>query len=227
MKTHNSNSFSLNTNFGFTLRVGGFTLAETLVAVSIIAILIVSTLVGGINVLNRSRAQATAQQIKEIEAAVKVYFLDTHSFPRTLTLGNADNPALNPLLTDQGVPGWNGPYVRENMVITHHWGGAVRWLNEDTDGDLSSEENNFDSDNTTADFFIMLDDDPSSGALNSGIIPSNILLLIDEILDDGNLTSGEIRGNGKNGVCQGGTGGPEMFVAACGELMIRVRPAGI
>ncbi|MBI4137113.1 type II secretion system protein GspG [Candidatus Roizmanbacteria bacterium] len=194
----------------------GFTLAEMLIVISIVGVLLIAAAVGGINVLNRSRAEATAHQIQEIEAAVKVYFLDTRSFPPSLSLGNAANPARNGLLTEPagGVPGWNGPYISDTQVFEHHWGGAIRWVNE---GDTVAHDND-----PVNNFFIVLDDDAAGTGSgdNSGIIQTGMLELIDEILDDGNLTSGEVRGNGCNN-------GIITFNSACNELMIRIRLAGL
>lgn len=197
--------------------MAGFTLADLLISISIITILIIATMVGGINVLNRSRADAIAQQIQEIKQGATLYYLDTHTFPPSLSVGNAANPAFNGLTTQPagGVDGWNGPYAEQNMVAEHHYGGAIRFVNE-------ADTVDHDDDNTINDFFIVLDDDApgTSSGDDSGIIPGNILILIDEALDDGNLSSGEVRGNG----CNAGT---QFFNSACNELMIRVSLAGI
>ena len=59
----------------------------------------------------------------------------------------------------------------------------------------------------------MLDDDrPSTnGSDNQGIVPTSALLRIDQLLDDGNLATGEVRGNALG------------FLTAVGELVIRIR----
>ncbi|MCR4263298.1 MAG: prepilin-type N-terminal cleavage/methylation domain-containing protein [Candidatus Roizmanbacteria bacterium] len=207
--------FSRNTSYKQHDTYPGFSLAEMMIVVSIISILVTATAIGGINVVNRSRAQATAHQIEEIKAGVKVYFIDTHSFPPSLSIGDAANPNRNGLLTaPAGVTGWNGPYVPEKVVFEHHWGGGIRWVNEADGGATDSDPVN--------NFFIVLDDDaPGTGfGDNSGIMPTSIMVLVDEIMDDGNLVTGEVRGNGCNV-------GLAVFNSACNELMIRVRQSGI
>ena len=51
----------------------------------------------------------------------------------------------------------------------------------------------------------------SAGSDNQGVVPTSALLRIDQLLDDGNLATGEVRGNALG------------FLTAVGELVIRIR----
>lgn len=83
----------------------GFTLIEVLLVVAILGIL------AGVVVVNFTGKQQTAQinacraSIQAICTAVDMYEVDTGRLP----------PSLNALVSNDGSPNWNGPYVRGGL----------------------------------------------------------------------------------------------------------------
>ena len=103
----------------------------------------------------------------------------------------------DPFLNSLGVSGWSGPYFTL-WNFKHPWGGHIGFQAIDWDGDGDIDYG-----------FIVDDDAPgTSSSNNEGTIPVESLVRIDEILDDGNLATGSVRGNGQG------------FGTAVGELVI-------
>ena len=100
---------------------------------------------------------------------------------------------------DLGVPGWEGPYGPLYSRV-HSWGGHFGVTNGyDLDGDGDNDA-----------VIVLNDDRPGLGGNdNGGQIPLEALLALDEILDDGDLTTGNMVGNGT-------------LPTAPGEAMIRI-----
>ena len=97
----------------------GFTLIEVLLVVAILGIL------AGVVVVNFSGKQKKAQinaaraSIQAICTAVDMYEVDTGRLP----------PSLNALVSNDGSPNWNGPYVRGGVPIdpwANEFGYATR-----------------------------------------------------------------------------------------------------
>ena len=73
------------TRRAFTLRFGGFTLAELLISVSIIALITSSTVAGFANVLRRARDTKRLADMEAIHTALDSYYADKGHYP-----GSAD-----------------------------------------------------------------------------------------------------------------------------------------
>ena len=100
-----------------------------------------------------------------------------------------------------GVSGWNGPYRPSFYNTVHNWGGAIGYT------PFPSSGLDFDGDGIK-DYLIDLDDDvPGEGwELNHGQIPVSALRIIDGIIDDGNLSTGQARGRDETDLCGAGMG---------------------
>jgi prepilin-type N-terminal cleavage/methylation domain-containing protein len=203
----------MKTNYSTPTAHSAFTLTELLIVVGIISTLIVSAAIGGVRLFERAQAQELADLVIQLKTAVNLYYSDTHQFPLSVTLAQAGFPAYNYLMTQPpppSLPSWNGPYIEDTTLTSHSWNGAIRYTKETSTESVD--------DDLAMNFFIILDDDqaPPKPA-NSGIIPSRVLQNLDMILDDGNLSTGEVRGNGCN------TSDSTWFKTECGEAAIRIK----
>jgi hypothetical protein len=122
-----------------------------------------------------------------------MYVNDTGKFPPTCQSENeiASGPlncsATNdPFLNSLGVAGWRRPYDTL-WSQTHPWGGAVTYINN------NDPNNPF--------YTACLNDDKPNGGYtdNSGTIPDNVLIAIDKIIDDRNLSTGMARQSTNDG----------------------------
>jgi general secretion pathway protein G len=94
----------------------GFTLVELLVVLIILGLV---ASIAGPNVmkyLGSSKGKTAKLQIKEIESALELYFLDTGQYP-------SNDQGLKMLIKDEAsVVGWNGPYFKHGQLPQDPWG---------------------------------------------------------------------------------------------------------
>ncbi len=89
----------------------GFTLVELLLVLVILALIGGLVLPGIIGKAEGAKVKAAGSQINRLAMAVESYYLDTGTTP--------DN--LDELVTESGVDGWNGPYVKPSS-LKDPWG---------------------------------------------------------------------------------------------------------
>lgn len=93
----------------------GFTLVELLVVLAIIAM--IATLVGPrvLGYIGTAKADTARTQVHNLANAVELYYLDTGAYPQA-------DKGLAALMTNDGSPGWNGPYLKNQSGLTDPWG---------------------------------------------------------------------------------------------------------
>ncbi|PTW61051.1 general secretion pathway protein G [Breoghania corrubedonensis] len=99
----------------------GFSLLEVLVVLAIIAL--VASVVGprAISYFSRAKTKTAALQIKEIESALELYFLDTGRYP-------GEDTGLSALVTPPPAETrWNGPYLKQASALTDPWNRPYRY----------------------------------------------------------------------------------------------------
>jgi general secretion pathway protein G len=122
----------------------GFTLVELLLVLVILALIGGLVLPGIIGKAEGAKVKAAGSQINRLAMAVESYYLDTGATP--------DN--LDELVTESGVDGWNGPYVKPSS-LKDPWGreyvynypgehGEFDLLSLGADGQPGGEDRNAD-----------------------------------------------------------------------------------
>ncbi len=161
----------------------GFTLIELLVVIAIIGLLATIVLVSLNTAREKARISKAVAQIREITKATALYLDDTNQYPPNCRLDCTES--TDPFLNALGITGWAGPY-HQIYDSTHPWTGHTGLSVADWDGIPGNE------------LGIVFDDDRpgTSSSNNQGVIPSESMLRIDEMADDGNLSTGFIRGDG-------------------------------
>jgi general secretion pathway protein G len=94
----------------------GFTLVELLVVLGIIAMLAAMVAPQVIRYLGSARAETAGLQLKNIESALELYYLDMGKYPdQTTGLKELVEPGV--AATD-----WRGPYLKRNAALLDPWG---------------------------------------------------------------------------------------------------------
>jgi general secretion pathway protein G len=94
----------------------GFTLLELLVVLGIIALLATLVAPSVIRYLSDARSETANVQIKNLESAIELYYLDTGTYPPS----DAGLAAL--LQAPTNVKNWRGPYLKKQEGILDPWG---------------------------------------------------------------------------------------------------------
>ncbi len=91
----------------------GFTLVELLVVLGIIALLAAMVAPQVIRYLGSARSETALVQLKNIESALELYYLDSGKYPEQLS-ALVEAPA--------GATDWHGPYLKKNNGLLDPWG---------------------------------------------------------------------------------------------------------
>jgi general secretion pathway protein G len=93
----------------------GFSLVELLVALGILSLIAALVAPQIIRYLGQARSQTAATQLKNLESAIELYYLDTGAYPPAAQGVDAliEAPA--------GAVGWNGPYLKKRNGLTDPW----------------------------------------------------------------------------------------------------------
>jgi len=104
-----------------TLATEGFTLVELLVVLAIIGLIAALVAPQVLKYLGSAKVDTTKAQIKNIENALELYYIDVGHYPSTeegleaLARAPADGSA------------WNGPYLKKSGTFLDAWGTAYEY----------------------------------------------------------------------------------------------------
>lgn len=100
---------------------GGFTLVELLVVLGIIALLAAVVAPQVLRYLSEAKSDTAAAQLKNIESALELYYLDNSAYP-------TQEQGLQALVTAPAdAKSWRGPYIKKSIGLTDPWGRAYQY----------------------------------------------------------------------------------------------------
>jgi general secretion pathway protein G len=106
----------------------GFTLIEMLVVLGIIALLATLVAPQVVRYLSKAKSDTAAAQLRNLEGAIELYFLDLGHYP--------PKDALDHLLSaNSDSPSWNGPYLKNPEGLIDPWGRPFVYVLPGAHGD--------------------------------------------------------------------------------------------
>jgi general secretion pathway protein G len=94
----------------------GFTLVEMLVVLGIIALLMALVAPQVMKYLGSAKSQTAAAQLKNIESAIELYYLDIGEYP------SAEQGIAALSVQPAGLASWRGPYIKQKNGLRDPWG---------------------------------------------------------------------------------------------------------
>ena len=107
----------------------GFTLIEVLVVIAIIAILAAVVAPNAFRAIEKAKTSGSIADVRAMKTAAISYYGDTGVWPGD-GIGSAASP-VNGLVRNDGVAGWDGPYL-EKWPQLARWGGVYTFENNAT-----------------------------------------------------------------------------------------------
>lgn len=94
----------------------GFTLVELLVVLGIIALLAAVVAPQVLRYLSSAKSDTAAAQLKNIESALELYYLDNGQYPKQ------EDGLMALVIAPAGADLWRGPYLKKATGLTDPWG---------------------------------------------------------------------------------------------------------
>jgi len=99
-------------------RDAGYTLTEMLVVIVIIALIAAVLTPSLLGQLARARAKTASLQLDTTTTSLEMFKDDIGRYP-------TQAEGLKALVTDPGVQGWLGPYLKSDKALNDPWGHAI------------------------------------------------------------------------------------------------------
>jgi type IV pilus assembly protein PilE len=157
----------------------GFTLAEVLVTIALIAVLAAVLLPALNKQLGKGDASRVATDLKAIETGINTFYDDVHRYPSDLThlttaITTAQNDIFGNVYTATNVAKWRGPYVSKDVITATGLGTFTSALSRAT-GANNASYITVNVTGITADDFAKIEDtldegNSSSTSSTSGVI---------------------------------------------------------
>jgi len=163
-----------------------FTLIELIVVIAIIAILAAIIAPNAFRAIEKAKISTAIGNLKTFKNAAEALYTDTGHWPvdgniNGLRIDNANCPVNT---NSQSWDGWDGPYLGSGVGATP-WSGTYwfeGWLN------FPNGPNN----SGTRELYINFDDYCFDGSGSTCGVPFDSAQKIDEMIDDGNLSTGTL-----------------------------------
>jgi general secretion pathway protein G len=108
----------------------GFTLLELLVVLAVLGMLYAIVGPQVIKYLGSSKTQAASVQVKNVDAAMKLFRLDVGRYPSA-------KEGLNALVAQPpGISAWHGPYLPNAAALNDPWGNPYQFSNPGKHGEI-------------------------------------------------------------------------------------------
>ncbi|WP_368905036.1 type II secretion system major pseudopilin GspG [Taklimakanibacter lacteus] len=108
----------------------GFTLTELLVVLGIVALLAALVAPQVVRYLGKARSDTATAQIRNIEGALELYYLDVGSYPSA-------SDGLDALFTaPANAASWKGPYLKQRDGLIDPWGKPYLYQSPGQHGDF-------------------------------------------------------------------------------------------
>ncbi|BCX89743.1 general secretion pathway protein G [Methylomarinovum tepidoasis] len=99
----------------------GFTLIELLIVLAILGMLAAFVAPRVMNALGKGQIKTTQSQIEMLATALDAFRLDNGRYP-------TQEEGLEALIKQpEGLPNWNGPYLRKNKIPVDGWGNPFHY----------------------------------------------------------------------------------------------------
>ena len=165
------------------MRIAGFTLIELIVVIAISAILAAISASYAFRAIEKAKFSRAAADYKTLKQATDYLYADTRKWPIYSKPYSGTLIRDTPLLRDVGLAGWDGPYL-EKDPDPHPWAGVYAFIFQDWDN------------NSAPELLLSFNDNcypPPGNPSTECDITLSSAGKIDMVVDDGNLSTGEVR----------------------------------